>query len=82
VLDLVFYSVSCIYIPQHAVREEWEEGRQSVAAQKQIITLTIHLRHHTDSKLISFFHEQSNTGLANETEWLILQDTKKISEHI
>jgi hypothetical protein len=44
---------------------------------KQIISLTLHLRHHTDWNVISLFHEQSSTVLANETEWLILQDTKK-----
>jgi hypothetical protein len=63
-------------------KREMGRGQANFRRTKQIITLTIHLQHHIDSKVISLFHEQSSTVLANGAEWLILQDTKKISEHV
>ena len=74
---------SFLYLRSVACRRQGMARGQTICRRtKQIITLKIHLRHHTYSSAISVFHEQSSTVLANETEWLILQDTKKISEHV
>ena len=74
---------SFFYLHSIACRKrEMRRGKTVFRRTKQIITLTIHLRHYTHSNVIFLFHEQSSTVHANEIEWLILQYTKKISEHV
>lgn len=74
---------SFLYLDSVACRKQGMGRGQAICPRtKRIVTLKIYLRHHTDSNISTLFHKQSNTVFANETEWLILQDTKKISGHV
>ena len=69
---LYLHSVACL-------KRGMGRGQAICRRSKQIITLTIHLRHLTWKLFISLTIQHC---VSNETERLILQDKKKISEHV